>query len=97
MLIFHFSRFSESIYLQEWLVSFSHLNEVLNAEHVSVGDKYVLADQRNQESASPIMTPMIFRYEVPGVLGLIRQDNCALNTCKFTPLPVFSSDAPSSS
>lgn len=48
MLIFHFSRFSESIYLQEWLVSFSHLNEVLNAEHVSVGDKYVLADQRNQ-------------------------------------------------
>lgn len=47
MLIFHFSRFSKSIYLQEWLVSFSRLNEVLNAEHVSVGDKYVLADQRS--------------------------------------------------
>lgn len=47
MLIFLFSRFSESIYLQEWLVSFSNLNEVLNAEPVSVGDNYVLADQRS--------------------------------------------------
>lgn len=57
--------FLDFLYPQEWLVSFSHLNEVLNAEHISVGDKYVLADQRTRESESPIMTQMIFRYEVP--------------------------------
>lgn len=44
-LSFIFLHCSESINLQEWLVSFSHLNEVLNAENVRVGDNYVIADQ----------------------------------------------------
>lgn len=46
-LSFIFLDCSESINLQEWLVSLSHLNEVLNAENISVGDNYVVADQSN--------------------------------------------------
>jgi len=38
-----------------------------------------------RESASPTIAQVIFFIKSPGALGLITQDNCALNTRKLTP------------
>lgn len=52
-----FSRFSETIHLWEWLLSFSHLNEVLDATNMSVGDNYVAADQSSYGGSEPSNDP----------------------------------------